>query len=125
MPAINLVLLSLTLSVNQIEGEVQSEQSELDRAVDVSINKCCPEGQHLDTSNIKRPFCRENGRETSPAKVIKGMNQRSNRPVNINLTQKIQKSSSIPPCLTEFEVLRIENSGELTTSIEQYFDFHH
>ena len=78
----------------------------------VSVTKCCPEGQSLETSNRKHPVCTEDPNASNPFIKIKGINLESKEQADIQLTKERENPVSRPACNSDFEIHRLETSGE-------------
>jgi hypothetical protein len=83
----------------------------------VSVSKCCPAQQSLDMSNPKHPVCIEDRNASSPFIAMRGLNMDDNfidktEEVEIQLRQDQENPHAMPPCFSDFEVHRIEHSGE-------------
>ena len=78
----------------------------------VSVTKCCHEGQSLETSNRKHPVCTEDPNASNPFIKIKGINLESKEQADIQLTKERENPVSRPACNSDFEIHRLETSGE-------------
>ena len=86
-------------------------------ATPVKVSKCCPENHNLNLTSPNQPVCVETDGALSPFVKMKGLEHNSGNAsiVDIQLVNKNEETSSLPPCNTGFEVHRFESNGETIT----------
>ena len=79
----------------------------------VSVSKCCPPGKSLDLTHPKTPFCKITNTKSSPYIAMTGLDMsKMSKEVEIQLTQDQETPISMPACMSDFEVHRVDNSGK-------------